>query len=144
MLGEMPSAAQEAVVRWSAERAATVVVVEPGTPEGYARVLAARDRLIGLGLRIAAPCPHAGPCPVTAGDWCHFSARLPRTGLHRRLKAAELGFEDDDTAPPTGPLETRHGVIPGRKDEHRPPRERQATLEEGAFQVLQAPGRPAL
>lgn len=95
VLGEMPSAAQEAVVRWSAERATTVVVVEPGTPEGYARVLAARDRLIGLGLRIAAPCPHAGPCPVAAGDWCHFSARLPRTGLHRRLKAAELGFEDE-------------------------------------------------
>lgn len=95
VLGELPAAVRDPVVRRLAGRATTVAVVEPGTPAGHARVLAARDQLIGLGMRVAAPCPHAASCPLAGEDWCHFSARLPRTGLHRRLKSAELGFEDE-------------------------------------------------
>ncbi|MEU8362694.1 small ribosomal subunit Rsm22 family protein [Nonomuraea sp. NPDC048882] len=95
VLGELPAAVRDPVVRRLAGRATTVAVVEPGTPAGHARVLAARDQLIGLGMRVAAPCPHAASCPLAGEDGCHFSARLPRTGLHRRLKSAELGFEDE-------------------------------------------------
>ncbi|MER6948682.1 small ribosomal subunit Rsm22 family protein [Nonomuraea sp. NPDC000554] len=95
VLGELPPAVRDPVVRWLAEHARMVAVIEPGTPGGHARVLAARDQLISLGMRIAAPCPHSASCPLSGGDWCHFSARLPRSGLHRRLKSAELGFEDE-------------------------------------------------
>ncbi|GII85676.1 rRNA methyltransferase [Sphaerisporangium siamense] len=113
VLAELPAAAQEPVVRWLAGRGTTVAIVEPGTPQGYARVLAARDLLVDLGMRVAAPCPHTSACPLPAGDWCHFSARLPRMGLHRRLKAAELGFEDEKfsyvvaTSAPVAPAEGR-------------------------------------
>jgi ribosomal protein RSM22 (predicted rRNA methylase) len=72
-----------------------VVVVEPGTPAGHRRVLAARDVLASAGLDVAAPCPHRAACPLTADDWCHFGARVNRSARHRRLKNAELSYEDE-------------------------------------------------
>lgn len=72
-----------------------VVFVEPGTPEGFARIRLARQHLIGAGARIVAPCPGNGPCPMTASDWCHFSARLARSRDHMLLKDAEVPFEDE-------------------------------------------------
>ena len=55
----------------------------------------ARDVLIEQQYTILAPCPHNKPCPLTAPDWCHFSVRLARSRLHRQLKDAELGYEDE-------------------------------------------------
>ncbi|MFC4957168.1 small ribosomal subunit Rsm22 family protein [Streptomyces mauvecolor] len=73
-----------------------VVIVEPGTPDGYARVIEARDRLIAAGLRVAAPCPHSAACPIEPGtDWCHFSARVSRSSLHRQIKGGSLAYEDE-------------------------------------------------
>ncbi|SHL10143.1 small ribosomal subunit Rsm22 [Actinacidiphila paucisporea] len=96
VLGELTSTDRESLLAAATEAAAgAVVVVEPGTPEGYRRVLDARDRLIGAGLHVLAPCPHDGPCPVTGDDWCHFAARVQRTALHRQVKGASLPYEDE-------------------------------------------------
>jgi ribosomal protein RSM22 (predicted rRNA methylase) len=76
----------------------TLVIVEPGTPAGYARILALRAQLIALGAHVAAPCPHDGQCPLVAPDWCHFTQRLPRSRAHKALKGAELPFEDEKFA----------------------------------------------
>jgi len=73
----------------------TLLVVEPGTPAGYARIIALRQRLIASGAHVAAPCPHDGACPLTAPDWCHFTQRLPRSRAHKQLKSAELPYEDE-------------------------------------------------
>jgi ribosomal protein RSM22 (predicted rRNA methylase) len=67
-----------------------LVIVEPGTPKGYQRIL----NLRGMG-RIVAPCPHERACPLTKEDWCHFAARIERTALHRQLKGGELSHEDE-------------------------------------------------
>lgn len=75
-----------------------LALVEPGTPAGYARLLAAREALIGEGAAILAPCPHAAACPLAAPDWCHFSVRLPRSRDHRLAKGAEVPFEDEKFA----------------------------------------------
>ncbi|GIH23663.1 rRNA methyltransferase [Acrocarpospora phusangensis] len=96
VLGELPADAQEAVVRSLAGDAGMVVLIEPGTPAGYARILAARDVLINQGMSVVAPCPHDLACPITLGrDWCHFSVRLNRTALHRQIKVGTLSFEDE-------------------------------------------------
>ncbi len=73
----------------------TLLVVEPGTPAGYARILALRQRLIGQGAHVIAPCPHDNAFPLTSPDWCHFVQRLPRSRAHMALKSAELPFEDE-------------------------------------------------
>nr|WSX74215.1 small ribosomal subunit Rsm22 family protein [Streptomyces sp. NBC_00899]WSX79721.1 small ribosomal subunit Rsm22 family protein [Streptomyces sp. NBC_00899] len=96
VLGELTDADRESLVAAAVEAAGgAVVVVEPGTPEGYARVIDARDRLIAAGLHVLAPCPHDGRCPVTGDDWCHFAARVQRTALHRQIKGASLPYEDE-------------------------------------------------
>ncbi|MET9499224.1 small ribosomal subunit Rsm22 family protein [Streptomyces sp. NPDC006552] len=97
VLKELTESDRAAVVDAAAGAATdAVVVIEPGTPDGYARVIAARDRLIAAGLHIAAPCPHSGPCPIVPGeDWCHFSARVSRSSLHRQIKGGSLAYEDE-------------------------------------------------
>jgi ribosomal protein RSM22 (predicted rRNA methylase) len=74
------------------------MLVEPGTPDGFARIRAARAGLIAAGASIAAPCPHDRACPIVAPDWCHFSERLQRSRDHRLAKAADLSFEDEKFA----------------------------------------------
>ncbi|MCG5217699.1 small ribosomal subunit Rsm22 family protein [Streptosporangium sp. KLBMP 9127] len=96
VLGELPPAVRDGVVRSLAADTSMVVLIEPGTPAGYERIIAARDVLIGEGLSVVAPCPHDGACPIPRGkDWCHFSVRLNRSSLHRQIKTGMLGFEDE-------------------------------------------------
>lgn len=73
----------------------TLLIVEPGTPAGWRRILAARTQLLGLGAHLPAPCPHAHACPVQEPDWCHFAQRVARSRLHRQGKGAELAYEDE-------------------------------------------------
>lgn len=96
VLNELTAPDRTALVDAAASAAQAVVIVEPGTPDGYARVIEARDRLIGAGFHIAAPCPHSAACPIVPGtDWCHFSARVSRSSLHRQIKGGSLAYEDE-------------------------------------------------
>ncbi len=72
-----------------------LVIVEPGTPAGYARILQARNILKRENARIAAPCPHEMKCPLLAEDWCHFVQRVARSRDHMLVKGAEAPYEDE-------------------------------------------------
>jgi ribosomal protein RSM22 (predicted rRNA methylase) len=96
VLGELTDAQQAAMVALAVRAAPAIVLVEPGTPAGHRRILLARERLLASGYLLAAPCPHDAECPLAAvGDWCHFAARLQRSAVHRQVKGAELGYEDE-------------------------------------------------
>ena len=127
--------------RWS--------LVEPGTPRGYARILAAAHDAARAGLTVARPVPASGGLPDHAGqDWCHFGARVNRSGLHRKIKDGELSYEDEkfsfvaaSPAPAAGPVRAgslrrptqRKGLVSLARL-HDPTRHRHRTR-------LQAPGR---
>jgi len=79
---------------WRLARVA-MVVIEPGTPRGFAVIRAVRADLLAAGAQMIAPCPGACACPMADPDWCHFAARVERSSLHRRIKGADLGYEDE-------------------------------------------------
>ncbi|MGE0104701.1 MAG: small ribosomal subunit Rsm22 family protein [Blastocatellales bacterium] len=95
-LGELGAQAASEVAQraWKSAREA-LIVIEPGTIKGFSLIRELRGMLIASGAHIAAPCPHDHECPIRDGDWCHFAARIERTSLHRYLKTAEKGHEDE-------------------------------------------------
>ena len=115
-LGELPADAASRVLEqaWNAARW-MLIIIEPGTPAGFARIRDWRTQLIASGGNMLAPCPHQRDCPIagpmpetkiesktetktgpeTGKDWCHFAQRVERTALHRRLKGGQLGHEDE-------------------------------------------------
>lgn len=95
VLGEV-RALPAAVDAWWAATSDTLVIVEPGTPAGFERVVRARSQLIDLGASICAPCPHARECPLAVSEgWCHFGVRISRSRTHRAAKQGTLGSEDE-------------------------------------------------
>ena len=97
MLGELREEMRLSVAQklWDA-CTQMLVLIEPGTPQGFANLAAVRAHLTGLGAHVAAPCPAGSKaCPMTADDWCHFAVRVQRTKLHKQLKGGDAPYEDE-------------------------------------------------
>ncbi|KQW30954.1 methyltransferase type 11 [Rhizobium sp. Root274] len=96
VLDELPPATIANVTQklWSLTKG-MLVIIEPGTPAGWQRILTARDVLRSAGAHLVAPCPHSEDCPIVAPDWCHFSRRVARSRVHRLAKGAEVPWEDE-------------------------------------------------
>lgn len=121
MLGEVAQSRQLQALEalWAAAQEA-LIIIEPGTPGGYARLARARAHLQQAGAYTAAPCPHQHPCPMDSHDWCHFTTRVARSRIHRTLKGGEAPYEDEKYTYmvfsrrelPTGPARIlRHPMI---------------------------------
>lgn len=96
VLGELPAASMDVTVaRLWASTARVLLLVEPGSRDGFERIRAARASLIAAGGHVAAPCPGDEPCPIEGAAWCHFLARLDRSPLQRDAKAAARSWEDE-------------------------------------------------
>lgn len=74
-----------------------IVLIEPGTPANFERLLFIRNFLINKGAVILAPCPGNIPCPLAnkSKTWCHFRVKLPRYRNHIYIKSAKHAFEEE-------------------------------------------------
>jgi len=71
-----------------------MLIIEPGTKEGFSIIREAKTLLTREGAYVVAPCV-AKQCPVHDEDWCHFSVRISRTQLHKAIKNGDAPFEDE-------------------------------------------------
>ena len=70
------------------------LIVEPGTPAGFQVIRKARQKLIGMGAGIIAPCT-CSDCAIDDDDWCHFTCRVARSRIHKLLKGGDVPYEDE-------------------------------------------------
>ena len=97
MLGELREELRLPVAQrlWDAAEK-MLLLIEPGTPQGFANLAAVREHLASQGAHVAAPCPAgASRCPMAGEDWCHFAVRVQRTRLHKALKGGDAPYEDE-------------------------------------------------
>ena len=72
-----------------------LLIIEPGTPTGFAEIKGLREMLINKGGNIVAPCPNIDKCPMPENDWCHATCRVARTKTHKLLKNGDVPYEDE-------------------------------------------------
>ena len=72
-----------------------LLIIEPGTPEGFSNIKQIRNEVINKGLKILAPCVSQGKCGLKEGDWCSSSVRVQRTKTHKILKNGDVPYEDE-------------------------------------------------
>lgn len=101
VFNELPEAETLAAVQKYWEQCAGVmVIVEPGTPQGASVIAKIRTLMADKNnAYLLGPCPQAGECPLDGVHrWCHFSTRVERSRLHKQLKEADVGYEDEKFA----------------------------------------------
>lgn len=96
MINELPKQEKENVIKklWNMAKK-ILLIVEPGTPAGFANIIRARTVLLNEGASIIAPCSHQNKCPIPKDDWCSFYVRVNRSGMQRKVKQGELSYEDE-------------------------------------------------
>ncbi|MCQ2518677.1 MAG: small ribosomal subunit Rsm22 family protein [Lachnospiraceae bacterium] len=72
-----------------------LLIVEPGTPVGFEQIRKAKEFLTAAGGFTVAPCPGNEACPIEGDNWCHFTARVSRSKLHKMLKDGDVPYEDE-------------------------------------------------
>jgi ribosomal protein RSM22 (predicted rRNA methylase) len=96
VLAELPlETMADVVTRLWTRTSQVLVLIEPGTPQGFARLKVARQTLLRGGACVVAPCTHQNVCPMSNDDWCHFKTRVQRSREHMHAKQAVVPFEDE-------------------------------------------------
>lgn len=84
---------------------ASYLLIEPGVPKSARTLALLRDRFIGCGKKVLAPCPHATECPMNGfkaytgsqNKWCNFSFSTG-TAPAKLLKLSEMAKLSKDRA----------------------------------------------
>lgn len=161
VLSELIDATVQTLLRL-ADRAQSVLWVEPGTHVDSRRLGALRDRL-RYRFTIVAPCTHQGPCgmfaPHNARHWCHFFAEPPpglladpdwaqfaqRAGVD--LRSLPYSFVVLDRRPSSSGCQAPLAPAPRRSSPARPAQPQgllspQAAQPEGGSAYSRVIGRP--
>lgn len=66
-----------------------LIIIEPGTPDGFKNIRESRKLLLNEGADIVVPCTHNYECPLK-DDWCNTSVRVARSKIHKFLKTRRV------------------------------------------------------
>ncbi len=96
MLNEIESHKLRSVIEgmWKSTKG-ILLIVDNGTVKGYDTIQKATEILKELGGYVVAPCPKVDACPLSEDDWCHFTARVSRSKIHKALKDGDVPYEDE-------------------------------------------------
>ncbi len=72
-----------------------ILIIEPGTPEGFKNIKNIQKQVIEEGAYILAPCTAQTVCPLPEDDWCNTTVRIERTKTHKILKDGDVPYEDE-------------------------------------------------
>ena len=71
-----------------------LVVIEPGTPEGFNNIKIVKKLAVEKGLKTIAPCVfYDGECNLPKDEWC--KVRVERSKIQKYIKSGSLGYEDE-------------------------------------------------
>ena len=96
MINELPKNDVKKVIEklWDATNE-VILIIEPGTPRGFENIKYIRELLIEKSGYIIAPCSHENKCELEENDWCHFTCRIQRSKIHKKLKNGQSSYEDE-------------------------------------------------
>lgn len=72
-----------------------LIIVEPGTPKDYKRIMEIKEYLTRKDGTIIAPCTNCSKCELPENDWCNFSCRVERTKIQKDVKLGDVPYEDE-------------------------------------------------
>lgn len=72
-----------------------ILIIEPGTPEGFANIKEIQKIALENEAYIIAPCTSQEKCKLPENDWCHTTVRIERSKIHKILKSGEVPYEDE-------------------------------------------------
>lgn len=72
-----------------------LIIIEPGTPEGFFNIKEIQNYAVDNKIKIIGPCVKDIKCKLPENDWCHSIVRVERNKLHKFLKDGDAPFEDE-------------------------------------------------
>lgn len=72
-----------------------LIIIEPGTPEGFNNIRKMHEYAIENNIKIIAPCIGNFKCRLPSNDWCHTTVRIERNRIHKYLKDGDAPYEDE-------------------------------------------------
>lgn len=72
-----------------------ILIIEPGTPEGFKNIKDIQKLALETGAYIIAPCTSQDVCKLPLNDWCHTTVRVERNKIHKIVKSGDAPYEDE-------------------------------------------------